>query len=881
VSKVHKTIADIALKKLTPMLNQYMKAKESCGDSILLFRMGDFYEMFFEDAVEASKILEIALTSRDAGSIGRVPMCGVPFRAADNYIVKLIRAGKTVALCDQVEDPKLAKGIVKREIVRTITPGTIMSPAVLDEKGNNYLAALFAEDGVVGLAFADLTTGELLATELRGDGAGKTLQDELARMSPAECIYPESKGNEPIVADAIVSCPAIEFTATADDRFDHTDARKLITGHYGVQSLKGLGLDRLRAATAATGASLGYLEETQKTTLTHLQPVRVYNSSSYLMIDANSQRNLELTETIVDRKRRGSLLGVLDMTVTSMGARKLRRWLLHPLRDVDSIRELLDAVEELLRSTEARMELRSALERVSDLERATSRLSCGHGNGRDLRALCESLKVLPEIVRVSSSLTTRKLTGLRDSIDTLEETVSLLDSSIVEDPPITVTEGNIIRDGYDPELDRLRDMVRGGRTWIASLKKKEIERTGIPTLKIGYNKVFGYYIEVTKANVHLVPDDYIRKQTLVNAERYVTPELKEREEEIVGAEDKMATLEYDLFQKVREAVCNQAGRVLKDASIVAELDVLGSLAEVAAKNDYCKPEISDDYTLSIEEGRHPVVEQMLTQGTFVPNDTFMDAKDAGMLIITGPNMAGKSTYLRQVALIVIMAQMGGFVPARQARIGVVDRIFTRVGAADNLVSGESTFMVEMNETANILNSATDRSLLILDEIGRGTSTFDGISIAWSVAEDIHNRVGAKAVFATHYHELTNLVNSLERAKNLNVAVREWQGKVIFLYRVVDGSSDHSYGIQVARLAGLPKHVITRAHEIMSSLEEGSPAQTRIVGKGGGLQLALPFERTPSKAENELKKIEPDRLAPREALDLLYHLKSLLENEPGS
>jgi len=866
-----KKLSEITDAKLTPMLRQYLEAKAESGDSLLFFRMGDFYEMFFEDAVEAAELLGIALTSRDAvNKDDRIPMAGVPVRAVDAYVAKAIRAGRTVTICEQVENPKDAKGVVKRAIVRTITPGTLTEPELLEDATNNYLGALTIRGGKAGLALVDVSTGEFLAAQIDEEPV-RTLEDELTRMAPAELLVPSSldKG----VLDGLrQQFSGICFRSRPDAEFDVSEGRELLLDRFGLRTLKGIGLEDTPEASACAGAVLAYVKSTQRDAVPQLRFPRRYSPSQYVVLDGNTQRNLELVESMSDRKGRGTLLSVLDRTQTSMGGRKLRHWILHPLLTVDEIRARLDAVDELLGDAELRLRLREVLRSVADVERLTGRLTSRAGNGRDVRALGYSLAQAPVLRHLLEGCEASLLAALRENMDPLDDVAQWIESAIVDEPPVSVTEGNVMKDGYDPALDRLRELVRGGRDWIATLQREESARTKIPNLKVGYNKVFGYYLEVTRAHTHLVPDDYERKQTLVNAERYVTPTLKSREEEIVTAQEKMQQLEYDLFVALRDRIGGEARRIQETAGAIATIDVVLSLAEVAATKGYAKPAVDDSDELRIRDGRHPVVEDLLARNDFVANDTLLDPAKAALLIVTGPNMAGKSTYLRQVALITLMAQMGSFVPAAEARIGVVDRIFTRVGASDNLVRGESTFMVEMIETANIINTATARSLLVLDEIGRGTSTFDGISIAWSVAEHLHDRIRAKTLFATHYHELTELANTLERAKNLNVAVREWGGKVVFLYRIVDGGADHSYGIQVAKLAGLPPAVLARAREILESLEAGNPAST-----GLPQQMYLFGAQTaePSRVEKELETINPDDLSPKDAHELIYHLKHLL------
>ena len=869
------TLGDISPNKTTPMLRQYIQAKAECDGSLLFFRMGDFYELFLEDALEAAELLGLTLTSRDgADKKGkRIPMCGVPVRAVDTYVAKVLKAGRKVTLCDQVEDPKEAKGIVKRDIVRTITPGTVFEEELLEERANNYLGVVWLAQEKTGLAFVDISTGEFLAALLETAAEG-ALFDELTRLAPVEVLYCDAADPQWLYA-VQQRFPSVTFTSRAADDFDECLARERLIDYFELNTLKGVGLEDTPVATAAAGALLQYVLDTQRGTAPNLQLPRRYNPSGYVVLDGNTQRNLELVASLAEKSKRGSLLGVLDRSLTSMGGRKLRQWILHPLLEVDAIRERLNAVEALFESTELRMALREQLKGVADLERLLGRLTAKAGNGRDVKALGRSLDRIPAIRTALEEAPSPLLQQLYETLDPLTDVADWIEKSVLDEPPVAITEGDLLKDGYNEELDRLRGLVRGGRDWIAALQQEEREKTGIQNLKVGYNKVFGYYIEVTKANVASVPESYQRKQTLVNAERYITPTLKEREEEIVTAQERMQSLEYDLFVELRSRIAHEARRIQHSADILSTLDVLLSLAEVAITKGYCKPDIDDGDEIIITDGRHPVVEDLMSRSDFVPNDTAL-APGATMQIVTGPNMAGKSTYLRQVALITLMAQMGAYVPAAHARIGVVDRIFTRVGASDNLVRGESTFMVEMIETANILNTATQNSLLVLDEIGRGTSTFDGISIAWSVAEHIHDRIGAKTLFATHYHELTELGSKLEHAKNVNVAVREWGDKVVFLYRIVDGGADHSYGIQVAKLAGLPPAMLARAREILESLESGNTAS---VGLPEQMYLFGPAPTNePSPIEKELQALDPDTLSPREALEFIYHLKHLA-NKP--
>ncbi len=869
-------LSDVSQRKLTPMLRQYLEAKTESGDSLLFFRMGDFYEMFFEDAVEASQLLGLTLTSRDGlEKDDRVPMAGVPVRAVDGYIARIIKAGRTVTICEQMEDPKDAKGIVKRAVVRTITPGTVIEPALLEDAVNNYLAAFCMTGAKAGLAFVDVTTGEFLVAQIDGD-CERIIADELMRMAPPEVLFAPGPSAD-LAARLRAWFDGTSFVERDVEEFNVVQAREQLLDEFEITTLKGIELDTAPEALACAGAVLGYVKSTQHDAVPHLRLPRRYNPAHYVVLDGNTQRNLELVETAGQKGKRGTLLSVLDRTQTSMGARKLRQWILHPLIDVREIRSRLDAVEELFNATEARLRLREALRTVGDLERLMGRITARAANARDIKALAASLDPIPSLRGELAAMSAPLLRAIHGAMDELEDVREEISAAIVDEPPATLLEGNLIRDGYNADLDRLHILVRGGKDWIATLQKEESARAGIP-IKIGYNKVFGYYIEVTKSHAGRVPQDYERKQTLVGAERYVTPALKAREEEIVAAQERMQRLEYDLFSELRDRIAHEAKRVQDTADAVAALDALLSFADTAAARNYCKPEVDDGDAIAVRDGRHPVVEDLMPRGDFVPNDVAIDPSGAFLQIITGPNMAGKSTYLRQVALITLMAQIGSFVPAAQARIGVVDRIFTRVGASDNLVRGESTFMVEMIETATILNTATPRSLLVLDEIGRGTSTFDGISIAWSVAEYIHDRIRAKTLFATHYHELTNLVNKLDHAKNLNVAVREWAGKVVFLYRILEGGADHSYGIQVAKLAGLPKTVIERARTILQALETGD---TAALGLPQQMDLFAPAARPAPLAESspfekELDQINPDELSPREAQELVYHLKRLLD-----
>jgi len=829
------------------MMKQYLEIKRQYPDCILFFRMGDFYEMFFEDARTASRILEIALTSREKGEREKVPMCGVPYHAASPYIAKLLQHGYKVAICEQVEDPRAARGIVRREVVRVITPGMAVEEESLGDE-NNYLMALCEEEGSYALGFLDLSTGDFKGCLLEGR---ELLESEITKNSPREALLPAEmkamgKYLEKLFPWMLINyLPAEYFDAQGVERFSEESPPPPLQ--------------------RAAGAILRYVLETQKVEPAHIRPLEVYRTEQYLILDETTQRNLELFSPLRGSGRKGSLLGVLDRTVTAMGRRRLRQWLAYPLRDLVEIGRRLEAVASLKEAPLERDTLRELLEGVSDIERLNARLALGRANPRELVALKESLERVPEIRERLLSFGSDLLQKIAQGLDPLEEVVQKIGERIVDDPPATVTEGGIIRDGYHQELDELRSISREGKGWIAKLEAEERRRTGIPSLKVGYNQVFGYYIEVTRPNLPLVPEDYVRKQTLKGAERFITPKLKEYERKVLGAEERIKALEYELFLRLREELMAYCPRIQGLARRLSELDVLISLAQVAEENRYVRPSLTEEDRIEIKEGRHPVIEQMDLPEPFVPNDALLDQQNR-ILIITGPNMAGKSTYIRQVALIVIMAQMGSFVPAKEAEVGLVDRIFTRVGASDNIARGESTFMVEMRETAAILQGATPRSLVILDEIGRGTSTFDGLSIAWAVAEYLHDVKGPKVLFATHYHELTELASRLPGVKNYHIAVREWKGEVVFLRQLLPGGMSRSYGIQVARLAGLPQEVIGRAKEVLSELEKGEVRRRR-----EELQLSL-FVPQESPVIRELKRIDPDRLTPLEALELLYRWK---------
>jgi len=868
------------MSKTTPMMQQYLAIKADYPDAILFFRLGDFYEMFMDDAVAAAKILDITLTSRNKGAAEEVPLCGIPYHSCQPYIAKLVEAGRKVAICEQVEDPRQVKGIVKREVVRVVTPGLVVDTETLDPRSNNYLLAVTsAGEDRWGLAFVDITTGEFRTTEMAGHEA---LAGELASRNPTEVLLPEGDGGDRLVAHLDLVLRSLAVNRVPDWVFAEDRAAGLLADFFPNTSLEAFGCAGLSGAIGAAGAVLHYLQETQKGTLSHLQPLKTYQAHDFMVLDDFTRRNLELTGTLHDGRRKGSLLGVLDRTVTAMGARKLRHWITHPLIDLEMIRLRHGAVEELVSQSLLREELRAAIDGIYDLERLNGRIALATANAKDLVALRSSLQKLPDLLEKLAVAADPLLGSLCDEIDPLPDLKDLLARAIVDDPPFVLREGGLIRSGFHEELDELRTISREGKGWIARLEQEEKARTGINSLKVRFNKVFGYYIEVTRSHLDRVPEDYQRKQTLANAERFITPALKEYEQKVLTAEERLVGIEYDLFQEVRTQVAAEGRRIQTTADRLAVLDVLLGYAELAHERNYCRPVMDDSTELNIEEGRHPVIETMTLGERFVPNDVMMDTRDNQILMITGPNMAGKSTFMRQVALICLMAQVGSLVPARSAHIGLVDRIFTRVGASDNLTRGQSTFMVEMTETAKILNHATKQSLIVLDEIGRGTSTFDGISIAWSVAEYLHDHpeVAARTLFATHYHELTELGLTRERVKNYNVAVKEWDDKIIFLRRIVRGGASHSYGIQVARLAGLPAEVIDRAKEVLRNLESGefeagAPRLARSLQRDFPVppQLGL-FDQTEDDLRRRLSEVDVSVLTPLEALNLLDELKKL-------
>ncbi len=874
------------MQEVSPMMQHYLQTKEEYKDSILFYRLGDFYEMFFEDAKTVAKELELTLTGKNCGMEERAPMCGVPFHAADTYINRLIKKGFKVAICEQMEDPKQTKGIVRREVIRVVTPGTNIDMLSLDEAKNNYLMCISSLGDRFGISTADVTTGDFFVTEVDGE---RKLMDEINRFVPSE-----------IICSASVNTVSAEFAdikerlkilvSTLDSwYFGDALAKETLLSHFHVHSLQGLGISDYDCGVASSGALLKYLYETQKNALSNILSIHPYAIGKYMMLDSSSRRNLELVETLREKQKKGSLLWVLDKTKTAMGARLLRSYVEQPLIDREEIVKRQELVGQLCSQEITREELRESLSPIYDLERLMTRITYQTANPRDLTAFKNSLQMLPAIAALLTELNGTLAEDIRNDFDCLEDLHELLEQSINEEPPISSRDGNIIKPRYNKEVDRLRSASTDGKKWLADLEASEREKTGIRTLRIRYNKVFGYYLEVSNSFKDQVPDHYVRKQTLTNAERYITPELKELEDSILGSEDRLVTLEHDLFKEIRDRLAANVSRIQKTAKAVAKIDAFASLALVACQNSYCCPNINEDGVIHIRGGRHPVVEKMTAGGLFIDNDTYLNSENNRIAIITGPNMAGKSTYMRQTALIVLMAQIGSFVPAASADIGIVDRIFTRVGASDDLASGQSTFMVEMNEVANILRNATKDSLLILDEIGRGTSTFDGLSIAWAVVEYISNPalLGAKTLFATHYHELTELEGKLDSVNNYCIAVKEKGDDIVFLRKIVKGGADKSYGIQVAKLAGLPENVIERAKEIAARLLANDITETvrQISVKGGGeqeaeqepVQLSLFDMVHEDEIVTQLRELELNTFTPLEALNKLYELQDMVKN----
>lgn len=881
------------MTQFSPMMQNYLETKEKYKDCILFYRLGDFYEMFFDDAVNVSKELELTLTGKSCGQEERAPMCGVPYHAAETYINRLIEKGYKVAICEQMEDPQTAKGLVKREVIKVVTPGTNFNPSALDESRNNYIMCVAYFSNYTGIAVSDITTGEFQVTEVK---SGRELVDEINRFSPSEIICNEAFNISGIDLTDLKNRMGFAMYELEPWYFDDSKTKAVLKEHFKVMTTDGLGISDYPAAEIAAGALLNYLYETQKNSLPHITGIVPYSAGKYMVIDSSTRRNLELVETMREKNKKGSLLWVLDKTKTAMGARLLRNMIEQPLIVKNDILERQAAVTELLENFFIREELREYLNPVYDLERLMGRISTKTASPRDLTAFKTSLEMLPHIRELLGQCKSILLKNIYDGMDTLEDLYSLIDSAIVDEPPVSIKDGGLIKDGYNKEVDRLRQAKTEGKNWLAALESEERERTGIKNLRIKYNKVFGYYIEVTNSFKDMVPDEYIRKQTLTNAERYTLPKLKELEDVIMGAEDKLFSLEYELFSDVRDRISHAVARIQTTAKAVAGADVYASLALVASVNNYVCPEINEKGMISITGGRHPVVEKMISNGMFVENDTLLDNGKNRISIITGPNMAGKSTYMRQTALIVLMAQIGSYIPAKAGNIGIVDRIFTRVGASDDLASGKSTFMVEMTEVANILRNATAESLLILDEIGRGTSTFDGLSIAWAVVEHINNPklIGAKTLFATHYHELTELEGSMDAVNNYCIAVKEQGDDIVFLRKIVKGGADKSYGIQVAKLAGVPEGVIARAREIAMELSDndislkareiarfGVPKEAlkipEKVGKDEYVQMSLFDTVNNDDIIEEIKGLDLTGMTPIEALNVLFGIQDKIKN----
>ena len=866
---------------LTPMMRQYLEIKDAHQDSILFFRLGDFYEMFFDDAIEATRILHITLTARESGKGNKIPMCGVPHHAASNYIARLIKHGRKVAICEQVEEPTQGKTIVKREVVKIITPGTFMADDIIDASRNNFILSINVQKDNFGLAYADISTGEFRITELSNK---EELFTELYKISPSECLVSDSFSKDKEFYQ-IKDLDLGTISINDDWYFDEDISVREIKNHFSVHSLDGFGCTDMNLAIGAGGALLKYLKNTQKSALKNINLMSTYRVNQFMTMDRNTHRHLELTQNQEDSSEKGTLLNVIDKTKTPMGKRRLKRWLLNPLLDIDEIEKRLETVQYFFDKSSIRIKTRELLGNIYDIERLSNKVSLGTANARDMIALSSSLKNMEDLKKLIDKQTVPgSLTELVKSIGKFDDVIKKIEECVSENPPNTIKEGGIIKEGFSAELEEVRYIVKNGKGWIQNLQKDEIERTGIGSLKVGYNRVFGYYIEVTKSNLDAIPSDYVRKQTLANAERFITEDLKKEESKIIGAEDRSKSLEYEIFCDLRQKIGEEIDRFKKISDCIADIDVLVNFSEVAVNNKYSRPKIRDEDILQIDNGRHPVLERILKDKEFIPNDVLMNSTDERIFIITGSNMAGKSTYIRQVALITIMAQMGCFIPADNALIGIIDRVFTRVGASDRLYRGMSTFMVEMLETANILNNATKKSLIILDEIGRGTSTFDGVSIAWAVVEYIHHKLqGAKAMFATHYHELTELTGIMEGVKNYHLAVQEWNDEIVFLYKVSEGSCDESFGIHVAKLAGMPKDVVNRSREILGNLHKDSflgsmRARFSEEEKEGGKQLDF-FDATTQKHPiiKNIQDLNIDELTPLKALEILANYKKEVEN----
>lgn len=866
----------------TPLMAQYYKVKQAHPDTILLFRVGDFFETFEDDAKLASKVLGITLTKRSNGAAGDTPLAGFPHHAIDSYLPKLVQAGYRVAVCEQMENPKFAKGIVKREVVEVVTPGVTLSDKLLDHKKNNYLLAISVLDQICGLSFCDISTGEFYVFEIPLAQLGEQIES----INPSEFLIP--KRDKEFLGKLIERInPSLRITKLEDWIFNFDFANELLKNHFKTVTLKGFGIENLTAGIIAAGAVLNYLNETQRVNLSHLNRISLYNPSDYMILDHSTKRNLEITFSMNDGGREGSLISILDKTQTAMGGRLLKKWISAPLRDLDPIKKRHDSVEELLKNKKVRKELTENLNEIGDLERLISRICTSRATPREVVAVKLSLKKIPAAKELLDQLKVSTLKNISEQLDPLENIVEKISAAIIDSPPAAVNEGGIIKNGFSPELDELRDISLHGKEWIATLQQTERERTGIPSLKVNFTNVFGYYIDVSNAHKNKIPENYIRKQTLVNSERYITPELKEYEDKILNAQEKINELESQLFNEIRAFVANEAETIQKNARLIAMLDCIISFAQCAEEYNYVKPSVDESNKINIVQGRHPVVERILDPGNkFTPNDSLLDNEEQQIILLTGPNMAGKSVYLRQVGLIVLLAQIGSFVPAKEASIGIVDRIFTRVGASDNITAGESTFLVEMQEAANILNNATSKSLILLDEIGRGTSTFDGISIAWAITEYLHENpeVSAKTLFATHYHELNEMAELFPKIKNYKVEVREYDDKVVFLHKVNPGRADHSYGIQVAQMAGLPLFVTNRAKEVLDNLEskeltpyEIKKERLKKLKSENDNQISL-FEFKDDALRTEINKMELDNITPLEALNKLNELKKKMSQD---
>ena len=863
------------MAELSPMMKQYFEIKEANKDCILFYRLGDFYEMFYEDAKIASKELELTLTGRDCGQAERAPMCGVPFHSCEGYIARLVAKGYKVAICEQTEDPKAAKGLVKRDIIRVITPGTVMEQSMLEEGKNNYICCMFSANKSIGLCFCDISTGELYATEITGKDSVNILTNQLSSYSPREILIGGDIINIKSLPVFIKTKLSAGVEMLEDNKFELNLCSQSVLDQFGAEYND---VKDKHVLVSCIGALINYLKETQMSGLERISHIELYSEAQYMRLDFNTKRNLELTETMLSKEKRGSLLWVIDKTKTAMGKRLIRSWLEHPLMNISKINNRQSAVEELVNNNVLRLEITEALTGIFDIERLMTRIVYGSANARDLRSLCSAVENLPEIASLISDCRSSHLKLVYKSLDTLEDIHTLIDSAIVPNPPFTIREGGMIKQGYNQELDVVISDMTNSKDILAGIEADEREKTGIPKLRVGYNKVFGYYIEVTNSYKSQVPDSYIRKQTLTNCERYITPELKEIESRILGAKDRSVSMEYAIFDGIRVTVAENLERIQRTAKAIAALDVINSLANVASDNRYVRPDVTLSSAIHIKNARHPVVETLLKDAPFVPNDVNLDSKGDRVAIITGPNMAGKSTYMRQTALIVLLAQMGSFVPASSAQIGIVDSIFTRVGASDDLASGQSTFMVEMNEVAHIVKSATSKSLLILDEIGRGTSTFDGMSIARAVLEFCADKkkLGAKTLFATHYHELTVMEELLDGVKNYNIAVKKRGDDITFLRRIIPGGADDSYGIEVAKLAGVPNSIISRAKEVLSELESGK-AETVVSSKAisaADTQLSL-ISTAQSPVIERLTELDLNTLTPIEAMNILYELKKMI------